>query len=52
MIGKETTAMTIAHPPNFGRRVINMSVTANPTTNGLNILFIYLVNVFVYLASQ
>ena len=41
MIGKEITAMIIAHPPNFGRRMINTSAAANPDINGLNILFIF-----------
>jgi len=41
MIGKEITAMIIAHPPNFGRRMINTSAAANPTINGLIILFIF-----------
>ena len=41
MIGKETTAMTIVHPPNFGRKVININAAANPDINGLNILFIF-----------
>ena len=39
--GKETTAMAIVHPPNFGRRVIKTSAAAKPAINGLNILFIF-----------
>ena len=41
MIGKETTAMTIVHPPNLERKVININAATNPAINGLNILFIF-----------
>ena len=41
MIGKETTAMTIVHPPNLGCRMINTRAAIKPAINGLNILFIF-----------